>query len=60
MNARVAKFRDRFLCEFPEWSNVDALYVAERIIEVGEQMAFQMEAERGLAELPLTRTEATA
>lgn len=59
MNARVAKFRDRLLVEFPEWSNVEALYVAERIIATGEQMVFQMDVERDLAALLLT-TEVTA
>lgn len=60
MNARVAHFMERLLTEFPEWSNETALHTAQRIIEVGEQMAFQMDVERDLAALPLTTERRTA
>lgn len=51
---RVDLFMERLLTEFPEWSNAQTYHVAERIVTVGEQQAFQLEAEAGLAEIPLT------
>lgn len=51
---RIDEFMERLLVEFPEWSNEQAYIAAERIVTVGEQQAFQLEAEQGLAEIPLT------
>lgn len=54
MNEEVAQFMERLLTEFPEWSNEQAYTAAVRIVAVGQQQAFQLECEQGIADIPVT------
>jgi hypothetical protein len=49
----VPELMERLLAEFPSWSNAQAFHVATGITETAERMSFQLEAERGLAEIPV-------
>lgn len=54
MTEREAHFMERLLVEFPDWTNQQAYTAAVRIVEHARQAAFEMDAERGIAEIPIT------
>lgn len=50
---KIASFANRLAEMFPNWTTSEAVHAATRLIENSEQMAFQMDVEAWLAELPL-------
>jgi len=45
----------RLIVEFPTWSNEQAWTAATRIVAYSEQMQFQLDVERDLDALPITK-----
>jgi hypothetical protein len=50
---RVEVLAGRLLAMFPDWGVHKAVVCARRVVETTDQMAFQVEAEQGLAEIPV-------
>lgn len=49
---RIEHFSYRLRAMFPYWPVEMADFAAQRLVENADQMVFQMEAEKGLAEIP--------
>lgn len=55
---RVERFSYRLRHMFPGWTRVEADCAARRLVENADQISFQLEAEAGLADIPIVEVHA--